>query len=98
MSFPAFLKIYISCIAAVCFPNSFTQAVFCSGHGDEVHVIRHHTVGPDHNLAAVTPLGHQMEIFSVIGFTEKCFHPAIAALGYVMGYIGSYNPCETCHD
>jgi hypothetical protein len=74
-----------------------TQTIFCFGYRYEMNMVSHQAVCPDLYFTPVTPLGHQGEIFSVIGSGKKGIHTPIAALGNVMGYSGNNYSCNTCH-
>jgi hypothetical protein len=93
MALPAFLKINISCIPAMCFPYGFMQAYLRFRHSNEMYMVGHQAVRPDLDPAAGTPLGHQMQIFMIIGFTKEGLHPSVSALCNMVGYAWSNNPC-----
>ena len=55
------------------------------GECDEVCVVWHEAVGPNVHPTILAGLGHEIEIRAVVVLVEEGRHPAIAALGDMMG-------------
>jgi hypothetical protein len=50
-----------------------------------MNMIRQQAINPDLDTALLAPLGHEVDIFLVISFTEKGLLTSVASLGYMMG-------------
>jgi hypothetical protein len=79
------------------FAYGAASTIFCFGNRDKMNMVGHQAVCPDLYFTPVTPLGHQGEIFPVIGSGKKGIHTPIAALGNVMGYSGNNYSCHAYH-
>jgi len=82
---PSFSEIDVPGISTVSLAYREAKSFLLRRDGNEMHMIRHETVGPDFHITISTPLGHQAQIDPVVFIAEKSLLTAISALNDVVG-------------
>jgi hypothetical protein len=75
------------------FADPAPQAIFGLRHRNQVNVIGHEAVCPDHDPSFPTPLGHQFDVGRIIFVVKERPLPTVPALGYVMRQAGNDQSC-----
>src|SRR6266851_3538595 len=61
-------------------------------------MVGHQTIAPNLDLASGTPLGHQLEVSSVIIVAEESRESAIAALRDMVRHTGNHDTSQSSHE
>ena len=97
MAHPAMAPIDHPCILAMSFTERSGQSVRGRGHTDQVHVIRHQTVGPDVEVIPLAHPGQEDPVGAVVAVREEDPHAPRAALRQVMRYARENRSRESRH-
>ena len=90
MSFPIALPVKTLCITHVQWLKRLLQAIIGGGHGNQVNMVGHQTIGQYFNLMLVGVFLQPRQINEAILVTEENRLAPIATLSYVVGKPGKH--------